>query len=81
VDQLVLGNAPPWAAVLLWLAVLSAGALLWPAIRRQADREHTERAADRDQLDDLAARVEEIEQYLFHDPPEDDQWPNSASNR
>jgi hypothetical protein len=70
VSLLLLGNAPPWLAVLLWVAVSVAAGLLCPAIIRQANREQAERDADRQQLDDLARRVDDIERYLSDDEPE-----------
>jgi membrane protein implicated in regulation of membrane protease activity len=80
VRVLVFGNAPPWAACVLWLALTVAIVQLWRAIRRQADRERHRRSR---RLDNHDSRLCAIEDYLgFVEPPEEeDQWPNPAPNR
>lgn len=77
---LVFGNAPPWAAFFLWLVLTVAIVLLWRGIRREAERECQQRSRC---LSQHEHRLREIENYLgFEEPPEEeDQWPNSASNR
>jgi membrane protein implicated in regulation of membrane protease activity len=80
VRLLVFGNAPPWAAFFLWLALTVVIVLLWRGIRREAERERERRNR---RLDNHEHRLRELENYLaFEQPPEEEeQWPNSASNR
>lgn len=76
---LVFGNAPPWAAFALWLALTVPMVLLWRGIRREAERERQQRSR---RLDNHDRRLRELEDYLrFEEPPEEDQWPNPAPNR
>jgi hypothetical protein len=68
----VFGYAPPWQAFTLWLAIDVLVALLWRAVHDQAERERAQRDTDRGRLDELAARLDDIEQALYNDPPEKD---------
>jgi hypothetical protein len=79
VGLVVFGHAPPWLAVVVWLCVLGAGGWLVAAIRDLS----AHKRAERDELTDMARRLDDIERYLFTDPPEedDDEWPNSTSRQ
>jgi membrane protein implicated in regulation of membrane protease activity len=69
-EVVVLGQAPPWLAFTIWLVIGALVALLWRAVREQADREHAQLCADRDRLDEFAARLDDIERSMFlNDPP------------
>lgn len=64
-EVVVLGQAPPWLAFTVWLVIGVLVALVWRAVREQADCEHTQLAADRERLDELAARLDDIERSVF----------------
>ena len=77
--MVVLGDAPPWLAFTVWLAISVLVALLWRAVREQADRERAQRDTDRERLDDLADRLDDIERSVFsNDSP---RMTNSGRNR
>lgn len=64
-EVVVLGQAPPWLAFTIWLVIGVLVALLWRAVREQADHEHARLALDRERLDELAARLDDIERSVF----------------
>ena len=68
-----------WLAFTLWLVIDVAVWLLWRSAREQVARER----ADRNQLDELAGRFDDIERYVFRDNrrEDDDQWQDPASDR